>query len=98
LWITSRTLSGSLKTTSAILVGGIRCAASRTICARRHVTTEPLLRRTIRSSRLPSSLLISRSPTRAANLASRPTTGRERSFDNDAEDPPTEPANVAGQM
>jgi hypothetical protein len=33
---------------------GIRWAASRTICARRQVTTEPLARRTIRNSRLPS--------------------------------------------
>jgi hypothetical protein len=40
--------------TWAILGAGIRWAASKTIWARRQVTTEPLLRRTIRSSRLPS--------------------------------------------
>ncbi|MEX2195204.1 MAG: hypothetical protein WD844_07940 [Thermoleophilaceae bacterium] len=64
-------VSGSVKTTSLILVGLIRCADNKTICARRQVTTEPLPRRTIRNRRLPSSLLISRSSTLAAILASR---------------------------
>jgi hypothetical protein len=54
LWSTSRTRSSLVNVTWAILGAGIRWAASRTICARRQVTTEPLLRRTIRSSRLPS--------------------------------------------
>lgn len=58
---------------------------------------EPLLRRIIRSSRLPSSLLISRSCTRAAIVPSRPMTGREWSFDGGDQDPLSEPANVAGQ-
>src|SRR4051794_29952084 len=40
------------------------CAESSTICARRQVTTDPELRRTIRSSRLPSSLLMARTCTR----------------------------------
>jgi hypothetical protein len=35
-------------------------ALSSTICARRQVTTDPELRRTMRSSRLPSSLVMSR--------------------------------------
>src|SRR5271154_1881476 len=42
------------------------CADSSTICARRHVPTDPDARRTIRSSRLPSSLVISRNCTLAA--------------------------------
>jgi hypothetical protein len=70
LWITSRTVSGSVKTTSLILAGLIRWAESKTIWARRQVTTEPESRRTIRSSRLPSSLVISRSSTLAAISAS----------------------------
>jgi hypothetical protein len=41
------------------------CADSNTIWARRHVTTEPELRRTIRSSRLPSSFEISRTRNRS---------------------------------
>src|SRR5215217_4896332 len=73
------------------------CADSSTICARRQVTTEPEPRRTIRSSRLPSSLPISRSSTRAAIVPSRRVTGRESFFDGGTEDPLTEPANVAGQ-
>jgi hypothetical protein len=50
--------------TSAILATGMPWAESSTICARRQVTTEPLPRRTIRSSRLPSSSLIGRTCTR----------------------------------
>ena len=40
-------------------------ADSRTICARRQVTTDPLPRRTIRTSRRPSSASISRTPSRS---------------------------------
>ena len=47
----------------------------------------PTPRRTIRSSRLPSSLLISRSSTRAAIVPSRPITGRERDFDSNTRGP-----------
>ncbi len=47
--------------------------------------------------RLPSSLPISRSSTRAAIVPSRPLTGREWSFDDGDQDPLSEPANVAGQ-
>jgi hypothetical protein len=39
------------------------CAESSTICPRRQVTTDPVPRRTMRSSRLPSSLLIARTCT-----------------------------------
>jgi hypothetical protein len=46
------------------------CADSSTICARRQVTTEPELRRTIRSSRSPSWAVISRTRTRWATPAS----------------------------
>jgi hypothetical protein len=49
--------------TSAILATGIRWAESSTICARRQVTTDPVPRRTMRSSRLPSSMLIGRTCT-----------------------------------
>jgi hypothetical protein len=44
---------------AGVCVVGIRCAAYRTIRALRQVTTEAAPRRMIRSSRLPSSLLIS---------------------------------------
>jgi len=96
LWITSRTVSASLNTTSAILAAGICCAASNTICARRQVTTEPEPRRMIRKSRLPSSLLIERSSTRAAIVPSRSMIDRESLFDAGGEDPLSNPANVAG--
>jgi len=46
------------------------CAERSTICARRQVTTDPDVRRTIPNSRLPSSLLISRRTTLAAMIAS----------------------------
>jgi hypothetical protein len=46
--------------TLAIWVMSIPCAESSTICARRHVTTDPEQRRTIRNSRLPSSFANSR--------------------------------------
>jgi|GEM_PF-4387602 len=42
------------------------CAESRIICARRHVTTDPEDRRTIRNSFCPSSGSISRTRTRSA--------------------------------
>jgi hypothetical protein len=45
------------------LATGMPWAESSTICARRQVTTEPLERRTIRSSRVPSSSLIDRTCT-----------------------------------
>jgi len=90
-------VSGSLNTTSAIRPAGSCCAANNTICARRHVTTEPEPRRMTRSSRLPSSLLIARSSTRVAIVHSRPITGRESLFDSAREDPLSNPANVAGQ-
>src|SRR6516165_6215076 len=41
------------------------CAESSTICARRQVTTDPLPRRTIRTSRRPSSSSISRTRSRS---------------------------------
>jgi hypothetical protein len=46
--------------------GDIPCAESSTICGRRHVTTDPDTRRTIRNNWLPSSLVISRNSTLAA--------------------------------
>ncbi|MFF5490324.1 hypothetical protein [Streptomyces virginiae] len=52
--------------TSAIFATGMRWADSSTIWARRQVTTDPVPRRTIRSSRLPSSSSISRTCTRSA--------------------------------
>src|SRR5262249_56141207 len=89
--------AGSQTPTGALLVAATRCAANSTICARRHVTIEPLVRRIIRSSRLPSSLLISRSSTRAAIVSSRSIVDRDSLFDSSDRDPLREPANVAGQ-
>ena len=66
LWITARTRSSLVKVTLAMAGTSIRCANSSTIWARRQVTTDPELRRTIRSNRLPSSLVISRTCTRSA--------------------------------
>ena len=66
LRITSRTRSSLVKAILAIAATSMPCAESRTICARRQVTTEPLSRRTIRTSRLPSSSSISRTRTRPA--------------------------------
>src|SRR3954453_4446710 len=60
---TSRTRSGLANVTSAILATGMPCAESSTICARRQVTTDPVPRRTMRNSRIPSSLLIGRTCT-----------------------------------
>ena len=73
------------------------CADNNTICARRQVTTEPLVRRTKRSSRLPSSLVIARNSTRPAILASRRSTRRKTTFAMTEKDPAPNPANVAGQ-
>jgi len=41
LWMTSRTVSGSVNTTSLIAGGDMPYAESRTICARRHVYDRP---------------------------------------------------------
>jgi hypothetical protein len=60
LWITSRTRSSLVNATFAIPATSMPCAESNTICARRHVTTEPLPRRTMRARRRPSSSSISR--------------------------------------
>ena len=51
----SRTRSGLVKVTLAMAGPSMPCADSNTICAHRQVTTDPELRRTMRSSRLPSS-------------------------------------------
>ncbi|KAF5990264.1 hypothetical protein BOG92_054325 [Streptomyces sp. WAC00263] len=66
LWITSRTRSSLVNVTSAIFATGMPCADSRIIWARRQVTTDPVPRRMIRSSRPPSSSSISRTRTRSA--------------------------------
>ena len=70
LRMTSRTRSALVNVTSAIFAGAMPCADSRTICARRQVTTDPVPLRTIRSSRCPSSSSISRTCTRSAMPAS----------------------------
>ncbi len=61
---TSRTRSALANVTSTICRTAMPWADSNTLCALRQVTTEPLLRRTIRSSWLPSSLPIGRTHTR----------------------------------
>jgi len=66
LQITSRTRSSLVNATFAIAATSIPWADSNTICARRQVTTDPLSRRTIRTSRPPSSSSISRTRTRSA--------------------------------
>ena len=85
LWITSRTRSSLVNATFAIPGTSMPCADSSTICARRQVTTDPLPRRMIRTSRLPSSSSISRTRTRSATgpvsateqpEPNRPTKGR----------------------
>src|SRR6266852_4037502 len=63
---TSRTRSSLVKASRAICATLMPCAGHSTICARRHVTTDPDPRRTIRFRRLPSSSLISRTRTRPA--------------------------------
>ncbi len=72
LWITSRTRSALVKVTSAIFATGMPWADSRTIWARRQVTTEPVPRRMIRSSLRPSSSSICRTrtcPATTSNIA-----------------------------
>jgi hypothetical protein len=66
LRITSRTRSSLVNATFAIPATSMPWADSSTICARRQVTTDPLSRRTIRTSRRPSSSSISRTRTRSA--------------------------------
>jgi hypothetical protein len=82
--------------TSAIRVASIPCADSKTIWARRQVTTEPLLRRMIRNSRLPSSLLIARTRTLAAMIAPRAVNGRHGDSRSITTLPAGNEANVAG--
>ena len=65
LRITSRTRSSLVNATFAIAATPIPCADSSTICARRQVTTDPLPRRMIRTSRCPSSSSISRTRSRS---------------------------------
>ena len=65
LWITSRTRSSLVNVTFAIAATCMPCADSSTICARRQVTTDPVPRRMIRSSRRPSSSSISRTRRRS---------------------------------
>lgn len=66
LWITSRTRSVLVNVTSAIFATAMPCADNSTIWARRQVTTDPVPRRMIRSSRRPSPSSISRTRTRSA--------------------------------
>ena len=65
LRITSRTRSSLVNATFAIAEASRPCADSNTICARRQVSTDPLPRRTIRTSRRPSSSSISRTRRRS---------------------------------
>lgn len=65
-----------LEMTCAIIATSTPCADNSTICTRRHVTTDPEIRRTVGSSRAPSSLLISRTRTRSAMAV--PGEGTER--------------------
>jgi len=62
---TSRTRSSLVKATFAIADASMPWADSSTICARRQVTTDPLPRRMIRTSRCPSSSSISRTRSRS---------------------------------
>jgi hypothetical protein len=65
LLITSRTRSSLVKATFAIAGTAMPWAESSTIWARRQVTTDPLPRRMIRSSRWPSSSSIPRTRRRS---------------------------------
>ena len=65
LRITSRTRSSLANATLAIAGTSMPWADSSTICARRQVTTDPLPRRMIRTSRRPSSSSISRTRSRS---------------------------------
>jgi hypothetical protein len=58
--MTSRTRSGLVRVTVAIWATSMPCTDNSTICERRQVTTDPDERRTIPSSRLTSSVEISR--------------------------------------
>ncbi|MCI3928894.1 hypothetical protein MQV74_06285 [Streptomyces sp. AN091965] len=60
------TRSALVNDTSASFTTGIPCVDSKTIWARRQVTTDPVPLRMIRSSRRPSSSSISRTRTRSA--------------------------------
>jgi hypothetical protein len=57
-----------VKVTLATAGTSMPCADSSTIYARRQVTTDPELRRTMRSSRLPSWLVMLPTRTRSASL------------------------------
>jgi hypothetical protein len=70
LLITSPSRSALVELTLAIPVTSMPCNDSNTICARRHVTTNPDERRTIRNNRFPSSTVTSR--TRNPSLATPP--------------------------
>ena len=65
LRITSRTRSSLVKATFTIAAASMPWADSSTICARRQVTTDPMPRRTVRTSRRPSSSSISRTRSRS---------------------------------
>jgi hypothetical protein len=65
LRITSRTRSSLVSATFAIAATPMPWADSSSICARRQVTTDPPSRRTIRTSRPPSSSSISRTRRRS---------------------------------
>src|SRR5260221_6742082 len=69
LWITSRTRSSLVNATCAIAGTSIPWADSSTIGPRRQVTTDPLSRRTIRTSRRPSSSSTSPPRTRPAPVS-----------------------------
>jgi len=78
LRITSRTRSSLVNATLAIAATSMPWADSSTICARRQVTTDPLPRRTIRTSRRPSPSSISRTRSRSVTgSVSSITTPRE---------------------
>jgi hypothetical protein len=72
--ITSRTRSSLVNATLAIAAASMPWADSSTICARRQVTTDPVPRRTIRTSRRPSSSSISRTRTRSLTSPVCPAT------------------------
>jgi hypothetical protein len=65
LRITARSRSSLVNATFPITATSMPCADNGTICARRQVTTDPLPRRAIRTSRLPSSSSISRTRRRS---------------------------------
>ena len=73
LWITSRTRSSEVNAILAIAGTSIACADHNTICARRHLTTDPDPRRTIPRSFIPSAGARSRTCTRSAIHQSKQT-------------------------